>query len=327
MNRFISEMYRAAQASQGIDFKTWALQQSCELEGLHSASWVNGVMRDGVPIFHDSCTVGLAPGYWQCMQSLAAIDPLGPKMFASPGTSYVTGYDDFPPPIVEQVMKVYEVSSALSGMVCSPGTGVFSVVCWHRDASTPPFSPEQRRLHEQLLPHWIECLTISRVAEALRDLGSVARSGYFAALADSEGLLHYAQRGFGETLHLEFADWSGSVLPGELVNWLQVTQGAHRGNQIVADWRMTPNELWLLHIRAKEPSDTLTPRELQVAQLLAQGGSVKSVALALAISPSTVDNLRTAAYSKLNVRNRAQLALNIKPLINPAVEALTDTRG
>jgi DNA-binding CsgD family transcriptional regulator len=321
MNRFISEMYRAAQMSQGSDFKSWALQQSCELEGLHSASWVNGVMRDGVPIFHDSCTVGLAPGYWQCMQSLAAIDPLGPKMFASPGTSYVTCYEDFPPPIVEQVMKAYKVGSAVSGMVCSPGTGVFSVVCWHRDASTPPFSSEQRRLHEQLLPHWIECLTISRVAEALRDLGSVARSGYLAALADSEGLLHYAQRGFGESLHLEFPDWSGSVLPSELINWMQLTQGIHRGNQIVADWRATPSGLRLLHIRTKVPSDTLTPREQQVVQLLAQGSSVKRVAQTLAISPSTVDNLRAAAYAKLNVRNRAQLALSIEPLATGATEA------
>ena len=145
MNRFISEMYRAAQISHGTDFKTWALQQACDLEGLRSASWVNGVMRDELPVFHDSLTVGLAPGYWQRMQSLAAIDPLGPKMFASPGTSYVTGYEDFPPPIVEQVMKAFGVSSALSGMVCSPGTGVFSVVCWHRDPSKPTFSPEQRR--------------------------------------------------------------------------------------------------------------------------------------------------------------------------------------
>jgi DNA-binding NarL/FixJ family response regulator len=142
-------------------------------------------------------------------------------------------------------------------------------------------------------------------------LGTVARPGYFAALTDNEGLLHYAQNQFGETLRLEFAEWTGSVLPSELMNWLQEAQGIHWGNEIVADWRMTPNGLWLLHIRAKELSDTLTPRELQVVQQLANGRSVKEVARALGISPSTVDNLRAAAYSKLNVQNRAQLALKL----------------
>lgn len=313
MHRFVADMYRVARHSQEGEFKTWALRQSCDLEQLHSASWVNGSIQGGIPVFHDASTVGLAPGYWETMQSLAAIDPLGPRMFASPATSFLTGHNDFPQAIVEQVMIAFGVSTAISGMISSPHTGIFSVVCWHRDASRPAFSAAQRELHERLLPHWIECLSINRLTNALSDLESLARSGYLAALSDSDGLLQYAQRGFGELLQREFPSWSGSLLPAIIADHIGASKEQHlQGQQIVADWRPTRGGLTLLHIRLKSPFDTLSPREHEVTNLLVRGLSIKEVARQLGISPSTVDNIRAAAYLKLGVRNRTELVRRIE---------------
>ncbi|MEM9010901.1 MAG: LuxR C-terminal-related transcriptional regulator [Pseudomonadota bacterium] len=67
-----------------------------------------------------------------------------------------------------------------------------------------------------------------------------------------------------------------------------------------------------LSLRPMTRSDLLTPRERQVAGLLADGLSHKEVARHLGIAPSTVRNQTQAIYAKLEVDNRASLATAIR---------------
>lgn len=55
--------------------------------------------------------------------------------------------------------------------------------------------------------------------------------------------------------------------------------------------------------------EPLTPRELDVIRLLAEGKSDKSLAVALGISPLTVRNHLRNAREKTGLNNRTQLAL------------------
>jgi DNA-binding NarL/FixJ family response regulator len=55
------------------------------------------------------------------------------------------------------------------------------------------------------------------------------------------------------------------------------------------------------------PDDDLSPREREVAQLVAEGRSNKQVAAALFLSEGTVENTLTRVYAKLGVRSRTQL--------------------
>lgn len=55
-------------------------------------------------------------------------------------------------------------------------------------------------------------------------------------------------------------------------------------------------------------SRPLTPRELEVLRLLAQGLSKKRIAESLFLSVKTVDNHCTSIMSKLNIHNRVDLA-------------------
>jgi len=56
------------------------------------------------------------------------------------------------------------------------------------------------------------------------------------------------------------------------------------------------------------PHPALTPRELDVLRLLAQGFSKKRIAECLHLSVKTVDNHSTSIMSKLNIHNRVDLA-------------------
>ncbi|MDQ6780680.1 MAG: helix-turn-helix transcriptional regulator [Candidatus Eremiobacteraeota bacterium] len=63
----------------------------------------------------------------------------------------------------------------------------------------------------------------------------------------------------------------------------------------------------------RQPDD-LTPRELEVARLVAAGKSNRQVAQALTISERTVENHVASAYQKLGVKSRVELALRIGSL-------------
>jgi DNA-binding NarL/FixJ family response regulator len=55
------------------------------------------------------------------------------------------------------------------------------------------------------------------------------------------------------------------------------------------------------------PSDPLTPRELEIVKLVAEGYSTDQIAQALTISPKTVEHHRGHILEKLGMRDRVQL--------------------
>jgi DNA-binding NarL/FixJ family response regulator len=63
-----------------------------------------------------------------------------------------------------------------------------------------------------------------------------------------------------------------------------------------------------------EPKQMLSPREAEVATLLAQGLNHKAVARQLGIAPATVRNQTSRIYEKLGVNNRAALATSLAHL-------------
>ena len=298
MARPVSEeviaLYREARAATAPNFKAWAMARCARLVPIHSTSWINGVMTPQGPVFHHVRTGGLRAGYWEHFLTLMDIDPLGPRMFASPGRSFVTGYNDMPPRIRDEIMIGYDVRSALSGMAADPTTGTFSVVCWHRDPSMPLFTAAEQALHEQLLPHWVECLNLHRVGTVLRDLHATVVPGRVVALVETTGLIHYVQLGFGELIAEEFAGWPGTSLPAPLMATLLGTppgngtngsnevsgavganesNGTHglahtfAGTRISASARPAAHQLWMVHAARRLPSTLGVAGEVELGLL------------------------------------------------------------
>ncbi len=59
--------------------------------------------------------------------------------------------------------------------------------------------------------------------------------------------------------------------------------------------------------KSKKPADSLTPRERQVLQLIAEGKSTKDVASVLGISVKTAESHRTRLMQKLDIHETASL--------------------
>ncbi len=58
-------------------------------------------------------------------------------------------------------------------------------------------------------------------------------------------------------------------------------------------------------------SDELTPQQLQIATMVAEGATNKSVANSLFLSPKTIEFHLGHVYRKLEVSNRTQLARSL----------------
>jgi DNA-binding NarL/FixJ family response regulator len=58
-----------------------------------------------------------------------------------------------------------------------------------------------------------------------------------------------------------------------------------------------------------QPDDPLTPRELEVVKLIAEGNTTKEIARVLTISENTVERHRANVLDKLGLRDRVALAL------------------
>jgi two-component system response regulator NreC len=62
-------------------------------------------------------------------------------------------------------------------------------------------------------------------------------------------------------------------------------------------------------VSVADPYDTLSPRERQIFQLIAEARTSKEVAELLAISPATVETHRARIMQKLDIHNTAELVL------------------
>jgi DNA-binding CsgD family transcriptional regulator len=67
----------------------------------------------------------------------------------------------------------------------------------------------------------------------------------------------------------------------------------------------------------------MTPRQIRMAQLVAQGLTNRQIAERLGCSPRTVGNTLSAMYASLGISRRTELAVMIVARTSPAASRLT----
>jgi len=258
LSREILALYREARSGTTNDYKDWAMQRYQALVSMRATSWVNGVLTEQGPVFHEARSLGVPDQYWDAFGPLVAaernLDPLGPLMFANPGCSFITDPSFFPDEFVQTIHRPFNIEWALSGLFIDRHTGLFSAVCWYRDPSMAPFTEADRALHEQLLPHWMEGLGLHRVGMAARELEVASVPGRTIALAAADGAIHHAQPQFGELLAQEFPAWRGNALPPPLLDALRGAAARFDGHHLRAGRRITHDGAWLVQLERRDGS-------------------------------------------------------------------------
>ena len=190
-------------------------------------------------------------------------------------------------------------------MIVPGGTpGLWDAAGFYRADADRQFTREEMSRVERLAPHLLQAIKINRRMGALGDTGAGA-----PAIAALDGHLRYAAQGLIGLLRSEWPAWRGDKLPAPLMQALHAGPALrYEGERIEASARLS-GEVFLLQVKPLSALAGLSAREATAAKLYGAGMSTKEIARQMDISPNTVRNFIQRVYKKLDVNDKAALAV------------------
>lgn len=187
----------------------------------------------------------------------------------------------------------------------APG-GLWDALGVYRARSDQQFSRREMELVQMLMPHVLQAIKINH---SLASSSAEPASGPVTAIVRANGQLQYSAPELAALLRLEWPDWRGYVLPAHLINALGASAaGQFKGRHIEATATVS-GAVIMLRLKRMSPLASLSDREAQAARLFGAGFSVKEIAQKMGIAPNTVRNFVQRIYKKLNVNDKAALAV------------------
>lgn len=174
-------------------------------------------------------------------------------------------------------------------------------------------STDERGWLEFVMPHLTEAW---RINEALNAPSQSNSSGNEIGIAEtSSGLLVRADAGLLAMFAAEWSGFDGRHVPSLLSKaWQTQRTFTHLARYARFDGRRF-GELVYLSARVKKDAESLTSRQLDIADLFAQGLSNKEIARLRKLSPSTVRNHLAHVYEVLGVHGRIEMTHRLGDLM------------
>lgn len=307
LGRLVMALHRLAATAVAGEFqrRAFALLQS-EL-AFDSGIWATGVMDAG-PMLHSTYAHNQPPEMMRAWHALAGRDTLLAETLKRPGQTLRAtangpeGCPPFPPEVREHAHR-FGMEQVLGTSYIDPALGLIEGFALYRATRDARFTEPERLLVQYALPHLIETWRIHRL-RLIRDDHPVGATDLSLAICDGTGLLRTAGASFASLMREEWPDWRGPRIPAQ---WLRDAGKTSLGRRIAATLEPI-GDLSLVRLRRRSPLDELTSRETEIARRFAQGMNYQEIATELRISPSTVRNHLSNAYSKLDVSNKIELA-------------------
>ncbi|MET3518155.1 DNA-binding CsgD family transcriptional regulator [Pseudacidovorax sp. 1753] len=184
--------------------------------------------------------------------------------------------------------------------------GAFSI---RRADPSWQFSAPENTLVQLLAPHIWEAIRINRTIMAGKMQGIAAEPFRGLCVSDDKGTIIFQDESFERLRLILFRDNSTYRLPEVLTKSLLVNR-----NQTYQDGRLTfsckvVGDLRFLTATLNSGMDTLTKRELQVANFYGTGLTHSEIADELQLSNSTVRRHIESVYRKLQVKTKTELSV------------------
>jgi DNA-binding CsgD family transcriptional regulator len=186
----------------------------------------------------------------------------------------------------------------------------FLYLSLHRDDPLQSFSQEEREVAQSLHTHICEAWSTSvwsQLQRCQQDLGGQDNAG---AVVTLNGTILFSDVRFMKGLANEWSTPSDGRLPAPL----RIALMAGKDN-IVGDAHSygmkRDGAIAYVCARRRRAVDSLTVRELQVAQHIASGLTHKEIAKVLGVSPNTVRKQIVSIHERMGVRNNAELATHL----------------
>ena len=215
-----------------------------------------------------------------------------PVLFAQPKHAVIRDY-----------ATRYGHQNGLVMVLDDPATGHTDGLSFYRKNQDAQFELRDMNIVQVLMPHLQEALRLNR--RLVEPLPS-ARGNLL--IAQQDGAIHYCSREAQKLIELEWPRWHKSRLPESLISAIaQPDMPRFNGRHLAAGGKLV-GTLLFLRIAPSPTLGRLSPRELEVACLYAEGMSAKRIANTLHIEPTTARNFLQRIYQKLDVHDKASLA-------------------
>lgn len=207
-------------------------------------------------------------------------------------------------PLVLAYCRKFETAHSLTFVSDRNAPGRVSVLSFWRASRRAAFSPDTVELANVALPHVIQARQINE-----RLTAHAAQAPATSVISDLTGKVYFAHDDAIGLLQEEWPQWSPPMLPEALIGALRSERSrSYAGRRLDVRGSVEGSVLNLSVARRASAASTLTPAELRVATLAAQGLQYKEVARQLDLSPNTVRNQLNSVYRKLSVANKTSLS-------------------
>lgn len=313
LNRAITRIYEGVLTLPYPEFKELTLRQLREALPFDSGVWASGAHSTNT--IHSVALVDQAPEMlmnyalnWQTHDFVRA------AAVAEPGVAFrnedVMALDDYHrTAIYKEFSSPAGIEHALGVVHADPAADLGEMLFLFRADPTAAYSDAERDQMQLLMPH-LATAWRQRQALAAHETSAVL-PGRNHAVIDDEGRLQAADSGFSRLLRGAFPDWTGPLLPAEVRAILQPGRSDLAVGGLDFHLMRSPGRSML---SADQRDDQgLTPAEMRVARLFADGASHGEVAAKLGVRPATVRNQLTSIYRKLDIHSKAELARRFPP--------------
>lgn len=317
LNQFIATLYLATSKIELAEYRDWALSQLQNLIDFDGALWSNGHQQ--TVKFHNHTLVNVPESLTQSLLEYLSINPITNVLFDNMGSpidmrDLIADDDFYRSEIYLKCFKPHGIERILSSIHLDERTGLFTLLTLYRFERDKPFSEQDKQLQKQALYH---LLTAAKHAlflqlEQSNDCQSKAYSttthlNSHKAICDSQGYFHQVQTSFIDLLERYYdnkLESSTSLLKLPFALDLMKKNYEVDGLQV----ELKPfKDLFIVEIWPQGPLDSLSLREREIVQTLANGLTFKEAARELDLSPSTVSNHLYRIYQKLNIGSKSEL--------------------
>lgn len=302
-------LYRGAQEFDTVGhFQDYALELVKPLIRFNSCLWAGGAIdgppwRPTVVHLHNQCDE-VIHAYAEVAEQDLAVRILAQQVG---GTVTFNAGDLFQGAAcggIREYTRRYEHENTTVSCAIDAEAQLVNWISLYRADPSDEFERGENSLVEQLSRHLFTAVSISRREHLLRILHTERGSNRSLAICDGRGHVHYAETGFWELLSQE-REAEGHRLPPLILATL-TNHGVFHGRAVTVRARLEGGLLFLV-LRNRLPADSLSGRELQVVEQMAQGKTHKEIARALDLAPATVRTHIQRIYRKLSTRNTAEL--------------------
>ena len=311
---FLLRLYRAARERDDIGFQEFVFG---EIEASFACSgglWgVGGYLSADDNNFVPTrlASSNLDPAFLPEWSTAVNVDPVAayirPNRVRALRVHVPSFYADTPG--LADVGKAYGIGSMT--VISMPQTGLhsFEFMSLYRERADDACSEVEKRWLECIAPHLSEAGRIQRALHSGSPTDQDPAGGSIAVADAQRGRLLSAQPRFLSLLYREWKGFDGRHVPSALRDMWQppgvfvatLRHGRIRG-------RRSGELVYMTAFDSENCAVGPTARQLQIADLYAQGLSSKQIARLVGIAPSTVRSHLSAVYDMLGVNNKVALA-------------------